>query len=352
MNRSNFLKTSLLAGAGLALAGGNSFSTPKKRNSSNKILNAYYFRAHMYTMIPRHVSEDLKWMADAGTNVVSIAVLEQDLFAAAENIEFICNEAAKLGIEVWAVPSRWGGIVAGAPKVPSIFTCQNPQTWAMNKDGSYINSENSGRISSIFHPDTLEFMCKTSDKVFSTWDLKGIIWDEPKTLIEDYHPLALAQLGNSPTYDDFINANVHFYSQLNKHVKSVNPNKKIALFVYASKPDSVIEACAKIEHLDVYGCDGRPWGEKDGGKLESKGKVLLDGQGEKFIQAAKKNGKQSLWLIENHNMADDDIQLLEKRMPDVVNSNVDHLIYYYYPRNLSQPDKIMNIIRKNLKNFS
>jgi hypothetical protein len=190
MNRGQFLKTSLL---GLAYTGVNGFSANNKGKSA-KILNAYYLRAHMYTLVPRHVREDLKWMADAGTNVVSVAVLEQDLFAAVENIEFICNEASKLGMEVWAVPSRWGGIVAGAPKVPSIFTCRNPQTWAMNKDGSYIDSENSGRISSVFHPDTLEFMCNTADKVFSTWDIKGIIWDEPKTLNADYHPLALAQL--------------------------------------------------------------------------------------------------------------------------------------------------------------
>jgi len=129
------------------------------------------------------------------------------------------------------------------------------------------------------------------------------------------------------------------------------PTKKTALFVYASKPDMVIEACAKIVHLDVYGCDGRPWGEKDGGKLEGKGKILLDGQGEKFIQAAKKNGKESLWLIENHNLEGNDIPLLERRMPDIIKSDVDHLIYYYFPRNLSQPEKIMNIVRRNLVNF-
>lgn len=47
-------------------------------------------------------------------------------------------------------------------------------------------------------------------------------------------------------------------------------------------------------------------------------------------------------------MADADIALLEKRLPEVVKSDADHLIYYYYPRNLSSPDKIMDIIRKNV----
>ncbi len=39
------------------------------------------------------------------------AILEQDLFASIKNIEFICTEAAKLGMEVWAVPSRWGAAI-------------------------------------------------------------------------------------------------------------------------------------------------------------------------------------------------------------------------------------------------
>jgi hypothetical protein len=50
------------------------------------------------------------------------------LFAAVENIEIICNEASKLGMDVFAIPSRWGGLFAGASKVPSLFSVKNPQT--------------------------------------------------------------------------------------------------------------------------------------------------------------------------------------------------------------------------------
>ncbi len=41
----------------------------------------------------------------------------------------------------------------------------------------------------------------------------------------------------------------------------------------------------------------------------------------------------------------------KRKLPEVIQSNVDHLIYYYYPRNLSQPDKIMNIIKNNISIF-
>jgi len=350
MKRKEFIQKTVTVGAGFGLLGKNAFGIPVNRNS-DKILNAYYFRGHMYTLVPRHVREDMKWMADVGTNVVSVAIIEQDFFAAVENIEIICNEAAKVGMDVWGVPSRWAGLVAGAPKVPSIFTIQNDNTWKKNKDGSYASSSVSGRISSIFHPATSDFMQKSAINIFKTWDIKGLMWDEPKSLNADYHELALKKLGPNPSKENFIDANVEFYSNINRNIKSEFPDKQIGMFIHASKDDMTVKKCAGIEKLDVYGCDGRPWKPEDGGKQESEGKVLLGGVGQRFINAAEANNKKSLWLIENHNMADADIPILKKRLPEVIKTDVDHLIYYYYPRNLSQPDKIMNIIKQNVQLF-
>ena len=113
------------------------------------MLNAYYFRQHMYTLVPRYVREDMKWLADVGTDAISIGVLEQDLYASVYNINIIIEEAARVGIDVWAVPSRWGGVIAGSPKVPSVFTIQHPETQICDADGSPHNTAVSGRISSI-----------------------------------------------------------------------------------------------------------------------------------------------------------------------------------------------------------
>ncbi len=350
MDRKEFIKKTALAGSALGFAHLPTFSGQIKRTSA-KTLNAYYLRAHMYTMVPHQVKEDLKWMADVGTNIISVAVLEQDFFAAKENIEIICNEAAKLGMDVWAVPSRWGGLVAGAPKVPSIFTTLHQETWKKNSDGTYASSKISGRESSIFHPATAEFMQESAKNIFKTWDIKGMIWDEPKSLAKDYHELAIKKLGKNVPLEAYIDANVEFYSKTNNNIKAEFPDKQIAMFIYSNKDDMTLNKCATIEGLDAYGCDGRPWTNKDGGKQEGKGKVLLGGVGQRFIDAARKNGKKSLWLIENHNMADEDIPILEKRMPEIAKTEVDHLIYYYYPRNLSQPDRIMNIIKKNISTF-
>src|ERR1035437_4743219 len=95
---------------------------PLQHRSGKKYLNAFYYRAQMYTMVPHQIKEDMKWLADAGTNAITISVLEQDFEASFENIQFIIKEANKVGMDVFATPSRWGGIVAGSPKVPSVFT--------------------------------------------------------------------------------------------------------------------------------------------------------------------------------------------------------------------------------------
>lgn len=317
----------------------------------DKILNAFYYRAHMYTLVPRHVCEDLKWMADLGTNYVTIAVLEQDFEAAVENIDFICNEAAKLGMGVMAVPSRWAGILAGSPKVPSVFTTQHPETWVCREDGTPEDSSVSGRISSIHHPATLDFMMRTVERMLRKWDFKGVIWDELKTLTLDYSPAAKERLGSNPTLEGQTAANAKFYSTINKHIKEHFPSVLTNMFIYAQSDQSIVDRLARTEYLDYFGCDGRPWRVEDGGKQESRGKVLVGAQGQRYIDAAHTNRKGALFLIENHNMSMEDVPILEKRMPELLEMDVDHLIYYYYPRNLEDPDRIMNIMKKHLSKW-
>ena len=69
------------------------------------------------------------------------------------------------------------------------------------------------------------------------------------------------------------------------------------------------------------------------------------------MEAAKKNGKKSLFLIENHNMPDEDNDLMEARLGDILALKPDHLMYYYYPRNVDKPDDNMAIIAKHLKSY-
>ncbi len=348
MNRRKFIERSGLAAAALAV-----LPSKKAPNQATKakstMLSAYYFRAHMYTMVPRHVREDMKWMAGIGTKNVCVAVLEQDLTAAIENISLIKEEAAKEGIKLMVVPSRWGGLLAGAPKVPSLFTVTHPNTWLLKKDKTFYTDQNVGVHSSIHYDDTVNFFCNSLDQVVTLWAPAGIIWDEPKIYDKpDYSPEAVKKLKDVENVSLHNKAFSNFFSYLNAYIKSKNPDIITNLFAYANLSEGVIESASAIEDLDYFGCDGRPWRVEDGGKVEQEAKVLL-GPGERFLKAAKMANKKSLYLIENHNMREEDIHLMNKRLPEVLSLQPDHLIYYYYPRNVDKPEMNMTVLAHHLK---
>ena len=191
------------------------------------------------------------------------------------------------------------------------------------------------------------------DTIYSSWDIKGIIWDEPKSFMKDYSPLAIQKLGKEAKLSEHYKAVVDFYNTVNTYAKEKYSEKKTALFVYANLEIEKLNALVAASHLDYFGCDGRPWYDSDGGNQEAKGKVLLgQNHGERFFRMAKKMGSKSLWLIENHNLLNADADLMDKRLPEILKKNSDHLIYYYYPRNLEDPDKIMGILAKHLKIYN
>jgi hypothetical protein len=353
MKRRDFISGTTMASVALAArpirAVERSFEAQAQKNAG-KWLNAYYFCAHTYTLVPRHVREDLQWMADAGTDAVSLSILEQDLFAAVENVEIVCNEAARLGIEVYAVPSRWGGLFAGAPKVPSLFSSTHPESLHRVKGGEPFFSSFSGVRSSIYYPEVLEFFCESLDKVLDLWDIRGIILDEPKSYSLDYSEKALEVLGPYPSREAHLASVVAFHEKICRHIKENHPRVRTCLFSQANASDLAVKLSARMDHLDDFGADGRPWGPEDGGQAESEGKTLL-GPGERHLAAARGGGKRALWLIENHNMRTADIRLMERRMPEILEKGVGHLIYYYYPRNLEDPDVNMRAVARSISGY-
>ena len=353
MNRRDFLKTTGASLAATAAAGSPKTQAAVKRRKDGKLLNAYYFRAQMYTLVPHQIREDLKWMQDVGTQAVSVAIVEQDFFAAVENIEIVCNEATKLGMDVYAVPSRWAGLFAGAPKVPSLFSVLNPQTWVLQEDGTPKQSSVTGVISSIHYPETREFFHSKIDEMYKLWDLAGVFWDEPKLFgSKDFSPRAVEKLGRDAPVEEHVQAFGDFLTEISKYSKTNHPDKRVCMFAQAHYDDWKVDIGARVDYVDDFGCDGRPWYNHDGGKQEAGGKVLLGADGgERFLAAARKYGRRPLWLIENHNMALADLPVMDKRLPEILKKDVEHLLYYYYPRNLEDPDRIMKVVAKHMRNW-
>lgn len=313
------------------------------------LLNAYYFRAHMYTLVPRQVREDMQWMADIGTNIVSVAILEQDLYAGVSNVDIICHEAERVGMKVHAVPSRWGGVVAGAPKVPSYFSITHPDTWILDQNGHAVHSGVSGVISSIYHPATSAFFMESLDTMMKQWPIAGVVFDEPKVLhTRDHSARARARHADGFSDERYVSDVAAFFGSLATHVKTRRGDALVSMFLFASEHQDVVETMATCENVDYFGCDGRPWGLNDGGRTDGKADKVLLGRAERFITAAKSNGKRGMVLIENHNMRVEDNELMDRRMPEVLQLGADEVLYYYYPRNLEDPDANMAILARHL----
>ena len=366
MNRRSFLKHSAATAATVSApvlhsAGA---AAPRSTNRSGTKIAAYYLRAHMYTCVPRHIRDDMEWMADKGTDYVCVAVLEQDLFAAQENHALLAEEAKRVGMKILAVPSRWGGLTAGAPKVPSLFSVANPDTWMVNKRGTtHVNPNVSGVISSIHHPKTLAFFCETLAETYRQHPgMAGFIIDEPKCFNVDASRMATDALGADAPLSAHLGAARDFYSKVCRFAKERWPDKLTLMFQKADNhTDLELATGGGVGPLDFYGCDGRPWTKEDDAKMESggrnqesgKGKILLSGVGQKFIDAARRvPGRGAFFLAENHNLQASMIGPLERNFPAVLALRPEMFAYYYYPRNVQEPDRVMGIIRRHLKKFS
>jgi len=317
-------------------------------------ITAYYFRAHSYTIVPRHVSEDMAWMADHGTDAVALGILEQDLFAAVENFQLISEEANRAGMKVYAVPSRWGALVAGCPKVPSIFCAKHPEAAACGPDGS-PRIDWLGVKASVHHPATFEFFCESLRKMFELFPVEGVVWDEVKNLHDrDYSDAARAALSGKDLDDVSVHtdAAARFFDRVGAEALSMKPDVRLCMFLFAHMKGFPVERCARIEHLHDFGCDGRPFRGTDGGSNDSGATVSkknLCDTGPYFVAQARANGKRPLFLVENHAMAEKDVPLMDARFPEVLSLGAEHVLYYYYPRSLRDPDRNMGVVGKHMK---
>lgn len=335
--------------------------SPHTISQKNSCLSgAYYLNAHMYSSVPKHVRADMEWIAEAGSAFVCVNILEQDLWAAGENIDLILSEAARVDLRVLAVPSRWAGLTAGAPKVPSLFSVLHPHTWVQDAYGrTNVDPMTCGVMSSIHCAETGRFFRESLDRLFLRHPaLAGLVIDEPKALqFSDYSPKAALALGRDAPRSAHVQAAVAFYDEVLRCVGARYPDKLRCMFLPAQSDPEDLERCAAMQNIHYFGADGRAWDRQadlrwktlSANSESGRGKILLDGVGRRFIGAARRHGKKSLFLIENHNLTEDMVSAMDRFLPEVLGQDANLILYYYYPRNVPDPERAMQLIRHHLR---
>lgn len=88
----------------------------------------------------------------------------------------------------------------------------------------------------------------------------------------------------------------------------------------------------------------------DSSQESGKDKVLLDGRAEEFIRAARAEpGRGAMVLIENHNLTASMTEPLRRGLPRVLALPADLFCYYYFPRNVAEPERVMRIVGRGFR---
>jgi len=337
----------LLAGQSLIL------TEASGQNRAKRILAAYYFGAGYFTLVPENIRHDLDDMKSLGTDIICIGITENDLDINTGNIGFIVEESHKRGMKVFAVPSRMAGITAGQPVEPPIFGYHHPHTVTLRKDGSPVVRKRHGILSSFYHPEVQAYFIRMVKRMIESWDLDGIIWDEPKSTVPEWQDHSALALKENPdaSFVKYMEDFAAFFSRINREIKALQPDLQIVHFDEACRNDTVVEVAASIEHLDYYGSDGKPYPIQCSPHVGNRAAKVLPFYGERYLDAARKKGLKTMMLVENQRLSMEEVACMEETLPAILEMDLDMLIYYYYGFFNEAQDANMRVIRKHIPNF-
>lgn len=309
-----------------------------------RYLSTYYFHGQDLCIVPRHVREDVAWMAEHRVDGVCVGMHDADLQGG--NTRMVCEIIREAGLDVWLIPSRVGGLVAGWGRQPSYLSVHHPQWWARCSDGSPRSSF--GPQVSVFHPEVPDAVAETVAEMLQHCPANGIVWDELKTLYgEDHSQAALVRLGHPAGESDMVEGTVTCFSEINRRLKHMHPSLRIACFIPSSHRQEHVERCAAISPLDEFGCDGKCFrpGESEAGEGGGT-KVLMGGNNARFAAAAERNDRTPFTLLETQLLDEPTLELSLSHLPEFLTTKTGHLAYYYYPYGLADPERFMPAIGK------
>lgn len=298
----------------------------------SRYLSAYYFMGTDLCMNPAHIREDMLFLAAHHYDAIHVAVHEQQLKGKPyPGLALIIREARRAGLEVFAIPSRWCGLIAGWPDLAGHFAASRPDVWMRKEDGSHVIKGFCGPLCSVHHPDVRDYMIDCTKRMMELYGFDGITWDELKTLHEtDYHPIALEKFGGPVSGEKQIEATLEIFEACNQMAKSINSKVRIVSFLYAHLDDAYMRPWAAVPGFDEIGPDGDCARGEDEGRPPESNKVLID-HSPRFIEAAAENGKGTFALIETQFSTRERKKRTLMRLDEFLSLGINHIATYYRP---------------------
>ncbi|MCE9616067.1 MAG: hypothetical protein K8T26_17485 [Lentisphaerae bacterium] len=311
-------------------------------------LTAYYFRGQDLCVVRRHIREDMQWMADVGTDYAAVGVHEFQLERLGDaGFDIICDEAARVGIKIHAIPARWGGLIAGWSTAAGMFSATHPEAWMRNADGTpVIRNFAGGAICSIYHPATLESFQHNLTRLLKQWPIDGIVWDEIKVLRdEDHSAAAIKALGGPSTGETHVRNMAAFFSKANQFARAIKPDLVISCFIYAWFEDWIMRHCAAIDGLDYFGIDGVAIPHEDPRRKS------VFGNFQRSAVVAREANRKTLCLVETMPGSGLPLEQAIGYVREFIQTPIDNLYYYYHGSNVGPMKRYMSEMKRVLTDW-
>ena len=242
-------------------------------------------------------------------------------------MNMIIDEAHAAGIKVYAIPSRWCGLIAGWPILAGHFAASRPDVWMRKEDGSPVIKNFCGPLCSVHHPDVQDHMVQCVETMLNTFDFDGITWDELKTLHEtDHHPLAIEKYGHPVSGAEQI-ATLDIFARCNRRARELKPDLRIISFLYAPgrrdrRTVGVDRRLRRHRPRRPHRAQGRP--------RQAQQQVPARHQ-ERFNRIAKAHGRRSFALLETQGASVANAENSVRRLPEYLEMAPEHIAIYYRP---------------------
>ena len=214
------------------------------------ILSAYTLSYGNWTVIPDHWKMTFDDMKSNGFDAVDLTFSESEKRYSMRTFEMQVELAHRSGLKVFVIPSRIGGRFAGAPLMPSFWLAEHPQCQVPEDP----------KIACLESAEYLEWSRGFIEQLVRTFEVDGVIWDEPKAVsLVSHHPETIAKYGPDPTPENMMDSALEYLKDLTTLVKSIRPSLAITVFnmpTLTSTPEYFTSRCPLIPGVDFCGFDG------------------------------------------------------------------------------------------------
>ena len=214
------------------------------------ILSAYTLSYGNWTVIPDHWKMVFDDMKANGFDAVDLTFCESEKRYSMRTFEMQVEMAHRCGLRVFVIPSRIGGRFAGAPFMSGFWLAAHPQCQVPEDP----------KTACLECAEYLEWSRSFIGDLVRTFEVDGVIWDEPKAVaLVSHHPETIAKYGPEPTPENMMDSALEYLKDLTALVKSIRPSLSVTVFnmpTLTSTPEYFTSRCPRIPGVDFCGYDG------------------------------------------------------------------------------------------------